>query len=468
MDSLELLEFNVLHIEENTEYRIYEVEAKKPPHVCPNCNKVIIKSSHNPTGEGFKLKDTRIRTVKDVNDIWGHKVIVKINQHRYTCPACGKPFTEVFFEIERRDGVTCRLADAMAKEVLKERSNTFALIARKYGVSDTTVRNAFKKLVKRLDEERILKAPKVLGIDEVYVTVNEHERKIPLCVFTDIEKHQILEITDKNDRDTVISVIKSMLGWENIEQVTMDMNPTYRNAVKMCLPKAFCVIDHFHVIQKFNMSLNLLRSDIQSKLGDGDKKALYSVKGLIIKSRDKIKDDKLFPKLDGQLELYPSLKTAYWFKEMLRDVYKSESKREAYERYSIWEEKIFEAKKNKEDVKVVVGVQRMINRLKNEVFAFFDGGNTNSYTERFNRFVKDMIRLGNGYQFETIRARVLYTTAATKQEKWKDMHFERIQFMAAVPENLGKEHEYAKSNELLSGWGVDIDELCDAIEQGEI
>lgn len=69
----------------------------------------------------------------------------------------------------------------------------------------------------------------------------------------------------------------------------------------------------------------------------------------------------------------------------------------------------------------MMGILRMINRIKNEVFAFFDGRYTNAYAESFNNLIKRFVHFGNGYRFESLRGKVLYGTEATKVGKLKDM-----------------------------------------------
>jgi transposase len=371
MDSLELEEFNVLHIDQNDEYRIYEVEPKDYPFFCSLCmysdadylNYLEDKSK-------FKYYDTRIREVKDVDDVDGRKVVIKIHQRRFTCPFCGKVFSEFFTSVCRRDKVTVRLWERMGKEVLKEK-NTFRTVGRRYGVSPTTVARAFKEHVDVLDKDRVIKAPTVLGIDEVFVKTEEGKRKQALGVFTDIKNSKVLEIIQGNDRDSVINVIKSMIGYEDIKVVTMDMNSTYKVAVEMTLPNAYCVVDHYHVIQKINMAMDTIRASIQSKLKEGEKDALFKVRDMVKADREKLNENKL-AKLDIQLELYPKLKVCYWLKEGLRNVYKCETKKDAFQKYYEWECAINEAKKH-EKIPEIIGVQKMINRLKPQVFAFFDG-----------------------------------------------------------------------------------------------
>lgn len=49
-----------------------------------------------------------------------------------------------------------------------------------------------------------------------------------------------------------------------------------------------------------------------------------------------------------------------------------------------------------------------------EIFTYFEKPITNAYTESINRLAKDMNRMGRGYSFDVIRARMLYADKALK------------------------------------------------------
>lgn len=452
MNLLELDEFDILQVWDSEQYYKFVVEAKEPPIFCTSCGGFIAE------GKQYKLHDKRPRTVADV-DLRGKKVVIEIIQKRYKCPECGDNFTEYFHSIARNDKVTQRLFKRMGEESIKGK-NTFKSVAEQYGVTDTTVKRAFQEHVDELYKGRVLIAPRVLGIDEVYLHEEGVERKQPYAVFTDIENKEIIEFLEGNSKELVIETIKSMEGYENIETVTMDMNSGYRHAVLETIPNAFCVVDHFHVIQKANMKLNDMRAKIQSKLPEGDKKELFKQRGRITANREDLKEDALF-ELDAVLEKYPKLQQAYQIKEGLREVYKQTSKYDAFQQYYKWEQSL------PKDAKEMKGIQRMINRLKQEVFHFFDGNYTNAYTESFNNVIKRIVRLGVGYSYDVLRAKILFGTKATEIKKVKDMQFHRI--LKGLEQNVGEvlwthpESEYAEKYSVR----VNVDGLLQAMENGE-
>jgi len=454
MNLLGLEEFNILEGYDSEQYYKFVVEAKEPPIFCTLCGAFIEE------GQRFKVHDKRPRNVADV-DLRGKKVVLEIIQKRYKCPNCGDNFTEYFNSIARNDRVTQRLFKRMGEDSIKGK-NTFKSIAEQHGVTDTTVKRAFWEHVDNLYKSRVIVAPRVLGIDEVYLHEEGFNRKQPFAVFTDIENNEIIEFVAGNSKELVMDVIKSMKCYENIEIVTMDMNAGYRNAVYETVPKAFCVVDHFHVIQKVNMKLNEMRAKIQSGKGvvEVDKKELFNQKGRITANREDLSEEGKL-ELDAVLEKYPKLQTAYQIKEGLRDVYKQPTKKDANRRYWEWEQSI------PKDATEMKRIQRMINRIRPEVFAYFDGRYTNAYTESFNNVIKRIVRLGVGYSYEVLRAKILFGTKATVVKKVKDMNFHRI--FNELQRKSGKvlwthpDSEYAEFYTVR----VNINDLLQAIEEGE-
>ena len=53
---------------------------------------------------------------------------------------------------------------------------------------------------------------------------------------------------------------------QNVKTVTIDMNPGYVSVIKELLPQANIIIDHFHLVQLINRSMNKCRINIMKKL----------------------------------------------------------------------------------------------------------------------------------------------------------------------------------------------------------
>lgn len=58
-----------------------------------------------------------------------------------------------------------------------------------------------------------------------------------------------------------------------------------------------------------------------------------------------------------------------------------------------------------------------------EVFAYFDHPITNAYTESLNNLIRVMNRLGRGYSFDALRAKILFTEGLHKKKEKVDTYF---------------------------------------------
>lgn len=103
---------------------------------------------------------------------------------------------------------------------------------------------------------------------------------------------------------------------------------------------------------------------------------------------------------------------AYWFKEMVRDMYNFTDKRQAYEWFYQLEKAV------PKDLKPFKELMKTYNKVKPEIMNYFDARYTNAYTESVNNLIKRVEKQGNGYSFEVLRAKVIYGTQQPKKPKF--------------------------------------------------
>jgi transposase len=286
-------------------------------------------------------------------------------------------------------------------------------IGSEVGLSGQTVKRYFDEVVMETRNATKLKAPRVLGIDEVYIC------KRPRAVFMDIDNHTMIEMLETNTKEALRVFISSMEGYENIVAVTMDMCPAYKYVCKELIPNAKVIIDKFHVIAFANKALLKYFNAIKSKANTAQKQELWGVRKIILTGKEKLTADKV-AKRDAIFKTYEELKIAYWLKEDLRDVYLAADSREAFELFYMWEESVPKSMKH------FVKIKNTLNRCKQEVinyFKFSDENLTNSFTESKNRLTKDYVRLGRNYNFETIRAKALLRQHIEKKPKIGELGF---------------------------------------------
>ncbi len=104
--------------------------------------------------------------------------------------------------------------------------------------------------------------------------------------------------------------------------------------------------------------------------------------------------------------MFPVLGTAYKLKELFHALYEHDSKAEAQRAAEAWLNSIpDEVERYFREASVA------LRSWWDEIFAYYDAPITNAYTESVNNVAKEMNRMGRGYSFDVIRARVLYDEA---------------------------------------------------------
>lgn len=427
---LNLKEFEILKKESNEYYYRFTIQAKDRPMVCPNC-----LWDEDFEEERFIIHSTKERQVIDT-PIHGKPVILILKHTRYKCPCCKKTFYQHFFSIERNCKITLRLKEYIQKQAFKK---PFSRIAEDTNLSPTIVKKYFKEKVKELDKERTLIAPKVLGIDEAHL--NNKMRG----VFTDTENNKLIEITEDNLKRTVKETITSMKGYENIEVVTIDMWSGYKYACKEVIPQATIVVDKFHVIQYAIRALEDMRKNIKSNLDKAERKLLTNDRWVLLKNKEDLTYNEKILR-DSWFNRFPNLGKAYWLKEGIRDIYDAGDRYTAFVMFHEWEKSI------PDNFKAFKELQKTYNNNKQEIFNYFLEPYTNAYTESINNVIKTVEKEGKGYSYDVLRAKVLYSTRATKRPKIEDVNF--IEFNKQFGHIEQRNHK-----RIIEGFEVDLNEL---------
>ena len=432
---LNLSEFEVIKREENEYYYKFTIIAKERPFVCTQC--LWDETPILGDNKRFTIHSSKERQLFDI-PIHGKPVVLILKHNRYKCPCCNKTFYQPFHAIERNDKVTLRLKHYIQQQSLRK---PFLEVGYDCGLSHTSVRKYFKEEIARLDAERNIKAPRVLGIDEA------HLNKKMRGVFTDTENNKLLEITEDNLKRTVKHTIQNMEGYEDIEVVTIDMWSGYRYACRELIPKATVVVDKFHVVQYANNALDKVRKELKHSLCKDRTRILRNDRWVLLKNKEDLSEKDIMLR-DTWFDEFPELGVAYWLKETLRDIYiESKDRYEAFQRFYEWECRI------PDDFKAFKDLQNTYNNNKQEIFNYFLQPYTNAYTESINNVIKSIEKAGKGYSYEVLRAKVLYGTTATKRPKFtKDMP---MTVLYKTVESI----EYKPRLIELEGFEVDLNEF---------
>lgn len=387
VDILNLAGWSILEIQEEDHlYRIV-VEVAERATSCPLC-----AATHPPYRFGIREHE-----FADL-PMHGRHVRIVARLQRYRCRACQRTFLDPAPHMSEQHSATVRLVNHVERETLSLSSRTFLGLGQEIGVAEDTVRHIFDTCVKRLEQARTLQAPTILGIDEI------HLLGAPRCILTDIGHKEVIDLLSNRNQETVLKWLRQLPGKETIQTVTMDMWRPYKNAVREVLPQARIVIDKFHVVKLANEALEQVRKAIRATLTDAQRKSLMHDRYLLLKrKRDLTAKDQFL--LETWTKNLPDLGKAYAMKEAFYEIWEASTKEEAHTRYMTWQ-----ANTSLETSDAFLSLALTIENWGDEIFAYFDanGAVTNAFTEAKNGALKVANRIGRGYSFSVIRAKVLF------------------------------------------------------------
>lgn len=432
--------------EDEYDYHIC-VETNAAPDSCPYCTSdQLIKFG---------------RREQLVNDLPMHRkrVGVSINAKRMRCQSCNKTFTESLPEVESTHKMTQRLVKWTGEQSI---DRTFISVAEEIGIAESTVRTIFRNYINQLEQQIRFETPRCMGIDEIHII------KKPRCVITNIEHNTAVEVLSDRNKKTVINYLQQIEGRNKIKYVAMDMWRPYRDAVQVVLPQATIVIDKFHVVRMANEALEKVRKAQREILDKKQRRALMHDRFVLLKRRHDLDSAEVL-KLSGWSVNFPMLGTAYDAKEAFYGIWDMETRKEAEAAYDIWKNGLPE-----EILPYYSDLIRAVDNWHEHIFTYFDHPITNAYTESLNSLIRVMNRLGRGYSFEALRAKILFSQGAY-QKKTKKPAVRRRAKSTRMSEGFGKMtpgdfmlEKFSPgsfSQEKVVNYGADIDKLIEIFEK---
>jgi len=354
----------------------------RPAERCSSCGS---KPLYKHGSRTYRYADT---------PMYGKPVRVEIERQRYRCKTCGKVETPDIPSLDDKRVATKRLIAHIQSKCFKQ---TFTALSEETGLVVNTIKAIAVDFLHWLDENHDRETPRIMGVDEVKISGDYR------AVITNLEMRSVFDVHEKRTKAFIIPYFRGLKDKDKVEWIALDMWGPYRDVLNQELPDARLVIDRFHVVEKASTALDKLRIKIQ---GDLDKSDRLRMKkhlrwGLLRRN------GKRTPKDDEKLEYirshHPELAAAYDLAEQFHDIYECKTRAEAEKAFEDWMKAI-----PPEFMSSYGEVAAMVNRHHQNIFNYFDFPITNAYTEAANGVMKLANRLGRGYTYEIIRARLLY------------------------------------------------------------
>lgn len=385
---LNLAAYNITGIQENEHDYHIDAETKQPPTCCPHCNSSALV--------GFGRREHMFRDMP----MHGRRVGVYVNIRRMQCRTCAKTFSEPLPDVDEKRDMTKRLVEWIGKQAVKR---TFASIAEEVGVVEGTIRLIFKDYVSDLEKTIRFETPKWMGIDEIHLIK-------PRGVIANIQNNTIVELLPNRNKDTVVRYLHHLDGKDRIQYVAMDMWAPYRDACMAVIPQASIVIDKFHVVKMANEAMEKVRKGLRERLTLKQKRGLMHDRFVLLKRERDLTDQEVLS-LSGWTKNYDELGLAYRLKEDFFGIYDAQAPDEAQARYIDWKRRI-----TPEIAPAFADLVRAWDNWTPWILGYFDHPVTNAYTESLNSLIRVMNRLGRGYSFEALRAKILFAEGAHKHK----------------------------------------------------
>jgi transposase len=199
------------------------------------------------------VHDVREREIRDLP--WSvYRATVVVEVHRLRCPECGvrvekieqlpskAPFSKRFEEIV---GEACESAAA-------------SQVARRFHLTETTVRAIDLRYLERWNQHRRKPALKQMGVDEIYRGKNDKF----LTVVSNLQTGEPLWFGKERKKETLDEYFRTQLSSgqrKRIEAACVDMWEPFRLSMEEWAPACRIVYDKFHIIQHANDAVDEVR-----------------------------------------------------------------------------------------------------------------------------------------------------------------------------------------------------------------
>ena len=371
----------------------------------PTAYRITASPIHEPThcecGSDSLYRHGKLTKLFRDLPIHGKQVSIKAVRQRFICRQCGETLIQPVPGIHEGRKLTDRLVAHISKQA---ESRTFTDVATEVGLDEKTVRTIFEDHAETLAKLAQPQTQRVLGIDEVHI---RHRAR---CVFTNIEAGTIIEMLPSWSLRSVHHYLTTGLCDRSaVQLVCIDMLRPYLMAVTAAMPKAVVIVDKFHVVKMANGAMEAVRRHLRSKMTDRKRRALMRSRFLLLKRKADLQAFERIS-LEAWLDALPMLRQAYEAKEAFFDIYAALDKQIAMHLYAQWKKML-----PKRLVRFYKPLLTAMDNWPDEIFAYFDHRYTNATTEALNGLIKAMNRNGRGYQFRTLRAKMLFTKGVRKR-----------------------------------------------------
>jgi len=322
------------------------------------------------------------------------RVYLHVLKRKYRNSATKKIETQEIGWIKKK----ARVTKALAREVYRLTSITTNTEAGWFlGMDDQKVYRIDKAMLKSLAEQKLKPTPESLNISVDEVAWKKHHRYLTNVVDVD---EKVITWNEKGRKTKVLDMYYESLReeqLEKIESVSLDGARTYISSTKNNAPKAMIVLDHFHMVQKTNRTLDQVRRNelrVARKLKDIELIEMANCKQrfMLFKARKNL-TSRQSCLLEQLCQANEPIYKGVLLKESLVSVYNLESEDQAIEHLYSWIDSALESGLEP-FVELAWSTVEKIEYILN----WFHCKRSSAISEGFNNKIKRLKRMAYGYR----------------------------------------------------------------------
>lgn len=368
---------------DGTEY-VIEATYKPIALACQKCG--VVGNLYRHGTKTVSYRDSPIR---------GCPVLLEGTLQRYRCKECGETFLPSPEGVEADRRMTTRCVQYIQEQAVRD---TFTRIAEHVGCVEGTVRNIAAERFERFNNGFKPYLPTWIGMDET--KLDKRQR----CIITDVGDNLPVDMLKDRDRGTVVNWLCQFKQKDAVKGLAIDMWRPYLNAARIVFPGLPVVIDKFHVVRMANKALEDARIRVQNTRDRAVRVSWKRSRTLLVKRYKNLNDEQRF-NLEMWLDNEPEVAEAYWLKERFYDFYDAPNKAEAARLLDAWRSSV--PASQRKGKKSFLPLLTSTRNWRDEILEYFTHPISNGYTEALNGITKVINRMGRGYSFDVIRAKVL-------------------------------------------------------------
>jgi transposase len=266
---------------------------------CPKCGRRV-----------QEIHEVIERTARDL-PCFEYTTRVVVELYRLRCPDCGVK-TEQMPQLPSKAPFTKRFEDAVGQAC---ESAAAAQVARRMGLSESTVRGLDLRYLERCEAQRRKPVLRQMGVDEIY----QGKKDKFLTVVCDLATGEPLWFGRDRKKETLDEFFRTQLSSrqrQRLEAACVDMWEPFRLSIEQWAPECKIVYDKFHIMQHANNAVDEVRRAEFFRKGQEGREVIKGKRWLLLTRWEHLSESKR-GQLNELFGLNRRVFKAYMLKESL-------------------------------------------------------------------------------------------------------------------------------------------------------